>query len=70
MVLELAVVGAVLLGLVAVLIWLELYERRRRREWHLNYFHRGGLIRDLMRRWRNTPKLTDQRDRRDRDEAE
>ncbi|GAA0664778.1 hypothetical protein FHT00_001029 [Sphingomonas insulae] len=36
--------------------------QRRAAEWHEQYFHKGGLVRALMRRWRHGPaRLTDQR---------
>lgn len=38
-------------------------EHRRATRWHRAYFHRGGLVRDLMARWGSigARRLTDQR---------
>jgi hypothetical protein len=35
--------------------------RRRARAWHA-YFHRGGLIADLVKRWRGPRLLSDRRE--------
>lgn len=56
-------------GLAAASLGLLLFDRhlrrRRARRWHA-YFHGGGLIRSLMRRWSTTPRLTDRRGEGDR----
>ena len=48
------------------MIGLEVADRRARRRraasWH-GYFHGGGLIRQLIARWKSVPKLTDRSDR-------
>lgn len=57
------IIIAMLVTVIVVSGWLvvraERREARRRARWHYDYFHRGGLVRSLMKRWRSAPKLTD-----------
>ncbi|MFS0770879.1 hypothetical protein [Sphingomonas sp. 1P08PE] len=60
MLIEAAVcVVAIAVLLVAVLFWMERAERRRRSRWWREYFHNGGLVGVLMRRWTGPKRLTD-----------
>jgi hypothetical protein len=47
-------------GLVVLVVRRE--RRRRARAWHA-YFHGGGLIADLVKRWKGPRRLIDRRDR-------
>jgi hypothetical protein len=64
---DIAVLIVIVLLLVGGMIGLEIADRRARRRdvaaWR-SYFHGGGLVRQLIARWKVTPKLTDRRDRR------
>lgn len=58
-----AVAGVLLLLAIAFLVRrADRNAARRRARWHHEYFHRGGLIRSLIRNWRPQGRLTDQRD--------
>jgi len=59
----LAAIGAVVIGICLAVRHDRRVQRARAAEWHETYFHRGGLIRTLMRRWNRGPaRLTDQRE--------
>jgi len=59
MLIEAAVcVVAIAVLLAAALFWMERAERHRRSRWWREYFHDGGLIRVLMRRWNGPKRLT------------
>ena len=65
---EYVAIGAAVFLILAALIAsiaFDRQERRRRREWHRDYFERGDLVRSLMKRWRGTPRLTDRSTSRD-----
>jgi hypothetical protein len=47
-------------GLVVLVVRRE--RRRRARAWHA-YLHGGGLIADLVKRWKGPRRLIDRRDR-------
>jgi hypothetical protein len=53
------------LSIVGGFVALEIADRRARRRgaaaWHA-YFHGGGLVRQLLSRWKGPPRLTDRRD--------
>ncbi len=54
-------IGA-LIYISAILITIIFYRRRKvrqLREWHVDYYQKGGLIRALMSRWRGQPRLVD-----------
>ncbi len=56
-------IGVALMGGMIGLELTEKRERRRRAASLYRYFHGGGLIRQLVARWKSAPKLTDRRDR-------
>lgn len=63
---DIVVMVAISVAMIGGLIGLEVADRRARRRraasWH-SYLQGGGLIRQLMARWKSAPKLTDRSDR-------
>lgn len=62
---DVLILGSILCVVVLLLLAIRFdrrAQRRRAAEWHEAYYHRGGLVRALMRRWNRGPaRLTDQR---------
>lgn len=63
---DIVCLAAIATAIVGGAVALEIADRRARRRgaaaWHA-YFHGGGLVRQLMSRWKGSARLTDQRDR-------
>ncbi|GGB15317.1 hypothetical protein GCM10011380_00950 [Sphingomonas metalli] len=67
MVIEAILAGLlVIAALLATLAAAARFERRRRARWWRWYFHEGGLVRELMRRWNGPKRLTWRPEDRDR----